>query len=124
MLTQKPVLAIAVSNMPELNNNGENGYLFPLPQDEETSVPGAIVAAAERENRPPSVEGLSSDAAEPGQKIVKQQGGAFPDNMAETLVQLAKDPGLIQTMGCTGRAFALAEFSQDTRMDRLEALLR
>lgn len=123
MLAQKPIMAFAVSNIPELITNGENGYLFPLPQGEETTVPEAIVAAAERESaaapaeREP-VHGMASEKNRAG------QDGTFPENMAEVLMRLAGEPDRACAMGSAGRSFALAQFSQDASMDRLEGLLR
>jgi glycosyltransferase involved in cell wall biosynthesis len=123
MLARKPVLAFAVSNIPELVADGENGYLFPLPQGEETHVPDAIAAAALRETSTVAPGEGQAGGTEPGSGIA-EWGGAFPENMAEALVHLAAEPGRAKAMGETGRAFALAEFSQAACMDRLEELLR
>lgn len=106
MLARKPVFAFAVSNIPELVTEGENGRLFPLPEEEMPNCPDYDGACASQtaplETGPPSSPlGV----------------------MATAIMELAAAPEEAKRMGEAGRAFAEG-FSQERCMDRLEELLR
>ena len=53
MLARKPILAFAVSNIPELVAPGENGLIFPLPEErgtpDMTDMADAVCRLAENE---------------------------------------------------------------------------
>ena len=88
MLARKPVFAFAVSNIPDLVQQGVNGRLFSLP---------------------PGAESLTEAAP--------------LREMAEAAKQLWQHPEQGTAMGEAGRAFAVANFSQEGAMHTLEALL-
>ena len=101
-LAERPVLAFAVSNLPELVVQGPagSGMLFPLP-------PGAEGRAL----RSRGEEGAGSDC------------DAALKAMAEAVLDLAASPAKLEAMGRAGRSNAL-RYSQERCMDTLEALLR
>lgn len=106
MLARKPVFAFAVSNIPELVQEGPegNGRLFPLPPEELPNCPDG------NRSRLHNMQG--------------KLGEEHPlDQMAEALVQLAAMPEAARRMGENGRKFA-ENFSQEKCMDKLEELLR
>ena len=100
-LAERPVLAFAVSNLPELVMQGPagNGMLFPLPPGME-----------ERALRSRGEEG-------------EGDCGAALSAMAEAVLALAASPEKLEAMGRAGRCNAL-RYSQERCMDTLEALLR
>ena len=98
MLARKPVLALRVSNIPELVADGVNGLLFDLPEEERRNAPDIHLPG-----------GAGRSFLEPA--------------MVEEVVKLGRDAERRRTMGRAGRAFAEAGFSQSACMDRLEALL-
>ncbi len=104
MLAEKPVLAFAVSNLPELVRDGENGFLFPLPEEERAHSP---------EREPAEALGDSPKSAPLPHPL---------DDMAERVLELATKPERRRALGRAGRAFAL-RFDQESCMDRLEELL-
>lgn len=110
-LAQKPVFAFAVSNVPELVDEGPegNGRLFPLPDGLESAALSARGHAA---------KGATLE------KLAPEQGWSGPVTaMAEALAALAKHPEHQRSMGRMGRRMAL-RYSQESCMDNLEELLR
>lgn len=103
MLAEKPILAFGVSNIPELIEEGKNGFLFPLPVEERGIAP----AGEESEQFALKI----SDAEEPLQA------------MAKTVLALTHDESRRREMGRAGRAFAEGNYSQKACMDKLEGLL-
>ncbi len=127
MLAEKPVLAFAVSNLPELVQDGVNGRLFPLPRTEQAHCP-----AEERTDPSEDAFGCVSGHSTPPGKLSGTDAASPADAgsdsdaplraMAACLLELAGEPELRRRMGTAGRTFALG-FSQDSAMDKLEALL-
>lgn len=99
-LARKPVFAFAVSNLPELVQDGINGRLFPLPEEERPGSPeeAAPCAQAGEEGSPPL------------------------EAMARAVLDLAAHPDALAAMGEEGRRLAL-RYSQEACMDALEAFL-
>ena len=113
-LAEKPVLAFAVSNLPELIQEGTagdganvgNGLLFPLPEGLESAA----------------LEGLGrSHAAFSGD--LNGPWSAALAGMAAALVELAGNAEKREAMGRAGRRLAL-RYTQAGCMDAVEALLR
>jgi glycosyltransferase involved in cell wall biosynthesis len=108
-LAEKPVLAFAVSNLPELIHEGPdgNGLLFPLSEGMESLALDTRGHAAE----------------------VSAGGNCGPESeapltaMAMALAELAERPEKREAMGCAGRRMAL-RYTQEACMDAVEALLR
>lgn len=96
MAAKLPVVAFAVSNIPELVEHGHNGLLVRGP-DDAVGVQGRA-------------EDLASDSH-------PEQG------LAEAVLSLASDAAKRQFMGEQGRDFVLANFTQDVCMDRLEQIV-
>lgn len=109
MLAAKPVFAFNVSAMAELVVDKVNGRLFPVPREEWKKCPDLAHQADPAERYDPW-------SLEPG-------GYAELDGMAEAVLELAGRPDLRDKMGKAGREYALT-FSQESRMDELENLLR
>lgn len=118
-LAQKPVLAFAVSNIPELIRTGPdgNGVLFPLPEEEWAKSPENLSPSMDREG---STAQCRKDATE---REKGQRDDAPLDMMAGEIAALANEPDRRQRMGLVGRRMA-ERYSQDTCMDTLEALLQ
>lgn len=114
-LAQKPVFAFAVSNLPELVRGGPNGNgrLFPLPESERANCPDPA---------PPAGAGGGQEVQGAAQHGPDPRGPAFTDAMAAAVLELAERPDEARRMGRAGRRAALA-YSQEARMDELEALL-
>jgi len=107
-LAEKPVLAFAVSNLPELIHEGPdgNGLLFPLPEGMESLA---------LDTRGHAVEGSTGENCGP-------ESGAPLAAMATALAELAEKPEKREAMGCAGRRMAL-RYAQTVCMDAVEALL-
>ena len=112
-LARKPVFAFAVSNLPELIREGENGRLFPLPQEERGECPDY---GPEHPQAGPSGQPHAQGGDPAGAPY------AALDAMARGLLELAADTDLRRKMGEAGR-IAAESYSQDACMDALERLL-
>lgn len=102
MLSGKPILAFGVSNIPELVEDGHNGFLFPLPLESGQDLKG------------------HNNMGQRG----KEGGSASPSSpdmsaMAEAVKRLAHDPALRKRMGEAGRSFAVPAFEQKVVMANL-----
>lgn len=105
-LAEKPVFAFAVSNLPELIQEGKNGRLFPLPEEERANCPDCFVRGA---------------ADVPGDAPTATPYAAL-GIMAEAVLALAADDRMRFHMGQAGRV-AAERYSQERCMDVLEDLL-
>ena len=106
MLARKPVLAFAVSNLPEMIQNGKNGYLFPLPEHAEP----ALLAPARSET--PAT--LSAEAEDLMREL---------EPLCETIAQLANSEDERWRLGAEGRLGVEGRYSMEKALDRLEAIL-
>ena len=99
MLSAKPILAFGVSNIPELVEDGNNGFLFPLPLEGGQGL----------KNHENMGDKEGSDSS------------SLPDMsaMAEAVKRLAHDPALRKRMGEAGRSFAAPAFDQKAVMANL-----
>lgn len=105
MLSAKPILAFGVSNIPELVEDGNNGFLFPLPL--ESAQGHTDLKDHENMGQGGDKEGSASSS--------------LPDMsaMAEAVKRLAHDPALRKRMGEAGRSFADPAFDQKVVMTNL-----
>ena len=119
-LARKPVFAFAVSNIPELVDTGPdgNGRLFPLPGHERAQSPESLLRPGTEQTGP-----MRSGTDGQREADTRDEDDADLDVMAGEIAALSGDSERARRMGSAGRRMA-EQYSQDVRMDTLEALLQ
>ena len=122
MLAHKPVLAFGVSNLPEMIENGKNGYLFPLPENAE---PASLLV-----DDAPAASGNAQQTPAQGQTPRKRLSPEAEELMheltplCESLARLAESEDERWRLGAEGRQRVEARYGLEKALDRLEAILQ
>ena len=121
MLARKPVLAFGVSNLPEMIENGKNGYLFALPKNAEPAhlLMDDTPVASDRTVHTPALgqtpQRLSPEAEELMLELTP---------LCESLARLAESEDERWRLGAEGRQRVETRYGLEKALDRLEAILQ